>query len=264
MGSFTHYHDAMDSAEDKARSIFGKRASFYTTSAMHTDPQVLQRMVDLAAPQPQWDALDIATGTGHTAFALAPHVRSMIGIDLTQSMLDEAQRLLNEWSFGNVSFQIGDVHHLEFETASFDLVTCRRAAHHFSDIGLALREMRRVLRDGGTLVIDDRSVPEDDFVDRTMNLLDTFHDESHVREYRPSEWKQMLQDAGFRVDAVEPYIKHRPLTSLTTDVSEENVRKIEETLNRLTAQQKEAFHLIEKDGERYLNHWFVMIAACAK
>ncbi len=93
-------------------------------------------------------------------------------------------------------------------------------------------------------MIDDRSVPEDAFVDRCMNLLDTYHDESHVREYRPSEWRAMLENAGFVVEALEPYIKHRPLTSLTDRVSEENVRKIHETLNSLTPSQKEAFNLV--------------------
>ena len=117
---------------------------------------------------------------------------------------------------------------------------------------------------GGILVIDDRSVPEDDFLDRCMNLLDTLHDESHVREYRPSEWKQMLEETGFQIDVAETYIKHRPLTSLTNDVSEENARKIQNTLDSLGDSQKEAFNLIEQNGDLYINHWFVMIAATAK
>jgi SAM-dependent methyltransferase len=251
----------MESAEDKARAIFGRRASFYTTSAAHTDPQVLQRVVMLAAPQLHWNALDIASGSGHTAFALAPHVRSVTGVDLTAAMLAEAERLTKERSLDNVTFQTGDVHHLPFENGTFDLVTCRRAAHHFSNIRLALQEMRRVLHEGGRLIIDDRSVPEDDFLDRCMNQLDIWHDESHIREYRPSEWQRMLEEAGFQVDVVETYIKHRPLTSLTDNVSEENVRQIRSTLDSLSHSQKEAFHLVEQHGELYLNHWFVLLAA---
>jgi len=215
----------------------------------------------MARPQPHWKVLDVATGTGHTAFALAPHVGSVIGIDLTSEMLAEANQLRDRQSLQNVTFQIGDVHGLPFDDETFDLVTCRRAAHHFSDIGRALNEMRRVIHAAGRIVIDDRSVPEDDFVDRCMNLLDTYHDESHVREYRASEWQQMLSDAGFTIETVEPYIKHRPVTSLTNGVSEENVRKIHNTLANLSSQQRELFNLVEKDGELYSNHWFVMISA---
>jgi hypothetical protein len=86
--------------------------------------------------------------------------------------------------------------------------------------------MKRVLRAGGQLVVDDRSVPEDDFVDERMNELDRLHDESHVRQYRPSEWERMLEACGFAVESVEPYIKHRPLTSLTDGVSTDNVKRI--------------------------------------
>jgi SAM-dependent methyltransferase len=140
-------------------------------------------------------------------------------------------------------------------------VTCRRAAHHFSDIRLALAEIHRVLAPKGRVVIDDRSVPEDDFADTCMNQLDIYHDESHVREYRPSEWQRMLEEANFSVEAVEPYIRHRPLSSLTQGVSASNVSKIQETLARFTSAQRETFNLVEKGGEVYLNHWFVLVAA---
>jgi ubiquinone/menaquinone biosynthesis C-methylase UbiE len=80
-------------AENEARRVFGERVAFYTTSAAHTVPEVLARVVALAAPEPEWNALDIATGTGHTAFALAGHVRMVVGTDLTPEMLREARTL---------------------------------------------------------------------------------------------------------------------------------------------------------------------------
>ena len=251
----------MKSPEEKAKAVFGARASFYSTSTAHTDPQVLARVVELSDPQPDWVALDIATGSGHTAFALASRVRSVIGIDITIEMLREAERLKAERSISNVTFRTGDVHALPFDDETFQLVTCRRAAHHFSNIRVALQEIRRVLSPHCGVVIDDRSVPEDDFVDKCMNLLDTLHDESHVHEYRASEWRRLLEDAGFTVEVIESYTRHRPLTSLTRGVSPLNVQKIHETLAALTPEQRKSFNLIERDGELHLNHWFVMIAA---
>jgi len=251
----------MQSPEEKARRIFGDRAAFYTTSPAHTDPQVLSRVVELSGPQADWAVLDIATGSGHTAFALAPHVKSVIGIDITDEMLREAETLKAQRSAGNVSFRAGDVHHLPFADGAFQLVTCRRAAHHFSNIRHALEEIHRVLSPRGRLLIDDRSVPEDDFADRCMNLLDTYHDESHVREYRPTEWQTMLEEARFVVETVETYIRHRPITALTQGASEENARKIYETIRAFTPAQRETFNLIEKDGQLHHNHWFVMVSA---
>ena len=100
----------MKTPEEAAKRIFAERAATYTSSATHADPQVLARVVALATPQSDWVALDIATGTGHTAFALAPHVRSLIGIDLTPEMLREAERVRRERAVGNVDFRVGDVH----------------------------------------------------------------------------------------------------------------------------------------------------------
>ena len=130
----------MESAEDRARAIFGERAAFYTTSTTHSDPRVLQRVVELARPQSHWNVLDIGTGTGHTAFSFAPHVRSVTGIDLTGQMLAEAERLRKNKALSNVTFEIGDAHLLPHGDKCFDLVTCRRAAHHFSNIRQALGE----------------------------------------------------------------------------------------------------------------------------
>jgi ubiquinone/menaquinone biosynthesis C-methylase UbiE len=250
----------MKTPEQKARQIFGERAARYTSSAAHTDPLVLARVVELAGPQQDWLALDVATGTGHTAFALAGHVRAVIGIDLTAEMLAESRGLGATHGISNVSLGLADVHDLPFPSETFHLITCRRAAHHFSRIGQALREMHRVLRAGGRLVIDDRSVPEDGFVDACMNRLDYYHDESHVREYRPSEWKRLLEDHSFTVAAIESYVKHRPVTAFTAEVSQENVRRIHEILDGLSPAQRAALNLREVDGQPHLNHWYVMIS----
>jgi len=251
----------MKNPEEVARQVFGQRALYYTTSATHTDPQVLAKVVELSSPRSDWWALDVATGTGHTAFAMAPHVAYVIGVDLTPQMLAEAKQLRRDRSIANVDLHLADVHHLPFDEGAFDLVTCRRAAHHFSHLAQSLQEMRRVLRPGGRLVIDDRSVPEDDFLDACMNELDRYHDESHRREYRPSEWAQMLEGLGFVMEEVEPYIQHRPVTSLTEGASPDNVQKIHQALAGLDASQKEALNFVEIDGMPYFNHWYVVLSA---
>ena len=84
-------------------------------------------MVHLVEPQENWNVLDVATGTGHTAFAFAPHVKSIIGIDLTLEMLEEAKELNKQYDFMNIDFQQGNVNVLNFSDEIFDLITCRRA-----------------------------------------------------------------------------------------------------------------------------------------
>jgi hypothetical protein len=121
--------------------------------------------------------------------------------------------------------------------------------------------MKRVLGRGQRLVIDDRSVPEDDFIDECMNELDWYHDESHVRQYRPSEWIRLLQETGFALETLETYTRHRPLTSLTTGVSPDHVRKIHATIESLTESQRMALHFKEVNGVPHINHWYLILAA---
>lgn len=251
----------MASKEDAARRIFGERAAWYSTSKAHTEPKILERVCELAAPEPGDTALDIATGTGHTAFALAHHCAAVTATDLTPQMLAQAVTLRAQQDLTNVHLAAADVHALPFSSGGFQRITCRRAAHHFSNIASALREMHRVLDPVGRLIIDDRSVPEDDFVDRCMNALDYCHDESHVRQYRPSEWRQLLHAAGFKIETLETYTRHRPLTALTDGVGPSNVRKIHALLAGLTSAQRHALNYIDVGGEPYLNHWYVLIAA---
>jgi len=231
------YANAM-THEDAVRRIFGERSTFYSRSAVHKDPEVLKRIVELTNPRPDSLALDVATGSGHTAAALAPHVASVVCADITPQMIREAQKISFAQGLGNMHFCLADAHSLPFTDDAFNIVTCRRAAHHFSDIKKALREVRRVLQPNGILVVDDRSVPEDDFVDSCMNELDCLHDESHVREYRPSEWRRMLEVSGFRVALVEPYFRHLPLTSLTSNVSRESTEKIHAIVEGLNDRQR--------------------------
>lgn len=251
-------------ARDSAQRVFGARAATYTYSTTHTDPVVLGRVVALAQAQKAWRALDVGTGTGHTAFAVAPYVAYVLGIDFTPQMLAEGEALRAQKGCKNVFFAVGDAHALPIASGGVDLVTCRRAAHHFTDLPRALIEMRRTLRPGGRLVIDDRTVPEDDWVDTAMNHLDTLHDPSHIREYRASEWVGLLEETGFAVEAVEPYLQVRPLaSSLMERAAPEDARAISAFVESLDEAHRQALGLHEVEGTRYINHWYVMLGAVA-
>jgi ubiquinone/menaquinone biosynthesis C-methylase UbiE len=81
----------------------------------------------------------------------------------------------------------------------FDAVTCRIAAHHFLDCVKAVREMARVLKPGGRLVLEDNSIPADAELDRFLNGVECIRDVTHVRAYNEAEWRAMLAGAGLRV-----------------------------------------------------------------
>src|SRR5207245_11344753 len=100
-------------------------------------------------------ALDVATGGGHTALALAAIAREVVAFDLTEPMLRVARDFIRSRGAANVAFAAGDVDALPFRDGAFDAVTCRIAAHHFANVGTAVRQVHRVLRPGGSFLLQD-------------------------------------------------------------------------------------------------------------
>jgi ubiquinone/menaquinone biosynthesis C-methylase UbiE len=246
---------------EAVQQVFGERASFYVDSKAHADQEVLERVRQLCGDLDGRAVLDVATGTGHTALKLAPLARRVVGFDLTRRMLSLAEDTARQRGVGNCSWVLGDVSSLPFPDRSFDVVCSRRAPHHFPDLSAALKEMVRVLKDGGIMVIDDRSVPDDEEVARTMNALDRLHDRSHVREYGAKEWRDALSGAGLLVREVQEYRRHLPLTSLTGNAERADAAEIERTVSALPEGLRKRMAMEELDGTTFLDHYFVTIKA---
>lgn len=198
--------DAFDSGthKDRVRQQFGRTAHDYVTSTKHRSGRDLDRLVELAEPTANDDVLDIATGGGHTALALAPHVRHVVASDLTPAMLKAAEAFIcEENGVENVSFELAEAEQLPFADASFDIVSCRIAPHHFTDVRAFCREVARVLRPAGRFVLMDSLAPEDDELDAFINEVEWRRDTTHVRAYKLSEWREIVEAAGLEIDVVE-------------------------------------------------------------
>ena len=100
---------------------------------------------------------------------------------------------------GNVAYVAGDVEALPFADSSFDVVTCRIAAHHFADPATAVRQVQRVLRPGGSLLLQDILGHDDSEANAFVTEVERRRDPSHVRAYRAAEWKAFLRAAGLSV-----------------------------------------------------------------
>lgn len=182
---------------------FGANAAAYATSTVHAKGASLPRLVELVRPHAGWHALDIATGAGHTAFAFAPHIAHVIASDLTPEMLTVAAKLAQEKGIANVDFREADAEALPFDDAKFDLVTCRIAPHHFTNVFLFVRECARVLKPGGVLAIVDNIVPEDLTAAEYVNAFEKYRDPSHARCLSAEEWADAYQQAEITLTHAE-------------------------------------------------------------
>lgn len=188
---------SMHEGEHSPREFFSRHAKDYAKSESHALGSDLAMLIDDLQPRPSELALDVATGTGFTAMALASQVREVVAIDLTQEMLDQARRLATERGITNVRFEGGEASDIRYPDSSFDIVTTRRAAHHFRDVPAFLREARRVLLPGGRLGLVDMSPPEG--CEEFFNLIERLRDATHVKALSPGEWKRMLAGSGLKV-----------------------------------------------------------------
>jgi SAM-dependent methyltransferase len=172
---------------------FGRQARYYVNSAAHREGESLEVVIEWASRARYRQAVDIATGVGFTAFAIAPYAENVLATDITPAMLYEAAQIASNRGLTNVRCALAAAEDLPFADSSVDLVTCRTAAHHFEDLPKAVAEWRRVLAPDGVLILADTVCPEDRTVATWMNDIEARRDPSHVRDLSPSEWRSLLE-----------------------------------------------------------------------
>jgi SAM-dependent methyltransferase len=191
---------AVGSAQDsrRAESVLAKRRdkaqSFFLTSAAMWDKMrsdMIGERTDILALldllDDRWVVGDLGCGTGHIADALAPCVGRVIAVDESGPMLAAAtERLANH---ANVDLREGTIESLPIDDGALDVAVLFLVAHFVADPGKAMREIQRVLKPGGRLLIVD--LMSHDRVDYVIQL-------GHVWQgFDGEQVKEWLSNAGF-------------------------------------------------------------------
>jgi ubiquinone/menaquinone biosynthesis C-methylase UbiE len=239
-----------DTHARKVQEQFGAIAAAYVTSAGHAGGDDLERLLAWGRALRPRRVLDVATGGGHTALAFAGLGARVTAFDLTEPMLRTARAFLAERD-ADARFVAGDVEALPFRAGVFDVVTCRIAAHHFANVGPAVRQIAATLRPGGSFLVQDILGHDDAGASAFITDVERRRDPSHVRAYRAVEWKALLRGAGLTVIDEAVVRKARPWEEWTarTRMPADARAALDALVKAAPAEHRDAFDF-RIDGDR--------------
>jgi len=152
---------------------------------------------EFAQPHGDERALDLGTGTGALAFALAPYVADVLGVDNAPALLDEARRRGGD--FPNVRFVEGDATDLDLRLGTFDLAGCSRVLHHVHRPEMVVASLARAIRFGGHVLVIDQIAPADPLVAVEIDRFERARDPQHERLLPDIDLRALLEANGLVV-----------------------------------------------------------------
>jgi ubiquinone/menaquinone biosynthesis C-methylase UbiE len=189
---------ADSSQHARVRERFTRTAEQFARFSLTSRAAEAAFLVSLAAPAGHECVLDLACGPGTFTCAFAPRVRFIHGLDLTPALLAQARVAAAQLARPNASFTCGNAAALPFGAATFDLVVCAYAVHHFDAPLACFSEITRVLKPGGRLALVDIIVP-DEADPEINNAIERARDASHVTTLTRSQFTALFSTAGLQV-----------------------------------------------------------------
>ena len=157
--------------------------------------RLAENVRDFVQPRGDERALDVGTGAGALALALAPLVREVVGLDPVPELL----ALARERARPNTEFVEGDGTALPFRDASFDLAGTHRTLHHVAQPERVVAELARVTRRGGRVLVVDQLAPDDPAAVTALHEFETVRDPSHTRLLGDVELRELFAANGLSV-----------------------------------------------------------------
>lgn len=150
------------------------------------------------------ELLDVACGTGDFAIFCAKRIRHVHGIDISQGMIELAQKHASANCLDNISFECHDVENIPYADSSFSVVQCRSAFHHMDNYPQVFKEMLRCCRSGGRLAVQDIMAYEDPKVNSLFEALEKEVDVSHNATVSKQEFVELFDRN--QVDVIRSFI----------------------------------------------------------
>jgi ubiquinone/menaquinone biosynthesis C-methylase UbiE len=194
-------------ADDAVRSRFARSARRVAERQDARAAEFGDAVRAFVLPRGDERALDVGTGAGALALALAPHVREVVGVDVVPELLE----LARERAPGNATFLEGDATGLDVPAASFDLAGTVRTLHHIARPELVVAELTRVTRPGGHVLVVDQLAPTDPLAAVDLDRFERARDPSHTRLLPDADMRGLFDANGLVLLREETHLEDRDL-----------------------------------------------------
>jgi ubiquinone/menaquinone biosynthesis C-methylase UbiE len=171
------------------------------------DPQRIRHLLNFAKLPTDLRILDIGTGIGLLPLLVSEDgAKQVVGIDISPEMLEQAEYLrlsrAND-ATARVTFRLAPAHALPFREEFFDAVTCRLVLNHVRRPERIIKEIVRVLRPGGILILAELLGVDNSVKRATQNAIEERRNAAHVAARGTEQYNKLLTDAGFQIEAKE-------------------------------------------------------------
>ena len=244
------------------RSFAVQAPNFDSKSVNFTKKEYLDYTVDAASPAGTDIVLEVAAGTCACGRAFAPLVQTVVCLDATAPMLQVGKKEAQESHLDNMVFVKGYAEELPFLDNSFDIVLSRLAFHHFTDTDGVFREMVRVLKPGGKLVLIDMEAA-DEPLRKTQDEIETLRDPSHVKNLSREEILKLYSDNSLSVEKseiTEMQVHLSDWLELTKTAEPVRDKIIEKMENDISGKEKTGFNPYQTEkGICFNQRWILTL-----
>lgn len=242
----------MDLIQRAAQEQFQKQSHRYARGHILEDTRDVAAALADVHLAPGSEAVDIATGAGHTAFYLAAAGLRVTASDLTPAMLQRVREGAAERGL-ELRTNEHSAESLPYPDASFQLVACRVAAHHFSSPADFVRESARVLKAGGWFLVIDATVPDDSpEAEAWLHQVEKLRDPSHNRLIPPREWRTLCEQSGLVIQKLEIFDRKQPDLEWYFDAAAttpENRERVRTLIATASPSVQNEYRLGQEDGK---------------